>query len=169
MPINTPDIKELQAIVEWANLTPDVRELSIKFGAVELFISRDRHSPGRTPAAAPSLDAPPAIPAPVTNLAVPAPAVSAIASAGDTTHAADELVVTAPMLGTYYSAPKPGAPAFVEVGSRVTKGTVLCIVEVMKLMNSIEASLDGVVTRILVENNQTVEYGEPLIVIKRDA
>ncbi len=71
------------------------------------------------------------------------------------------------MVGTYYSSPKPGAPSFVSVGDTVTKGTVLAIVEVMKLMNNIEAEVDGTVTQILVENEQAVEYGQPLLVIKR--
>ena len=60
-------------------------------------------------------------------------------------------------------------PAFVNVGDRVSPDSVLCILEVMKLMNNIEANVDGVVTQILVENEQAVEYGQPLMVIKRDA
>ena len=72
------------------------------------------------------------------------------------------------MVGTYYSSPKPGAPAFVSVGDTVTKGSVLAIVEVMKLMSNIEAEFDGTVTQILIENEQAVEYGQPLLVIKRN-
>ena len=73
------------------------------------------------------------------------------------------------MVGTFYAAPKPGDPDFVTVGSTVTANSVLCIVEVMKLMNNIEAGVDGTVVRILVNNEQPVQYGQPLMVIKRSA
>ncbi len=74
--------------------------------------------------------------------------------------------VTSPMVGTFYSAPSPDAEAYVEVGSRVKKGQTLCIIEAMKLMNEVESEYDGVVTSILVENGQPVEYGEPLFYIE---
>lgn len=76
------------------------------------------------------------------------------------------ITITAPLLGTFYRASSPDAPPFVEVGSKVKKGQVLCIVEAMKLMNEIESETDGVVMRILVENGQPVEYGEPLFLIE---
>lgn len=175
MPLNPPDIKELKTIVDWVNLTEDVRELSIKFGDVELFISRDQ--PG-TPAPAPAVVAPPAGTAPVA--AVPSPAVQAPArqvppaapasggafSVG--TLATDEVLVKAPMVGVFYAAPKPGDPPFVSIGDSVTSSTVVGIVEVMKLMNNLEAKAEGTVARILVENEQAVEYGQPLLVIKRN-
>ncbi len=72
------------------------------------------------------------------------------------------LEVTSPMVGTFYRAPAPGAPPFVEVGSRVAPGTVLCIIEAMKLMNELEAEVSGTVAEILVENGQPVEYGQVL-------
>ncbi len=74
--------------------------------------------------------------------------------------------VTSPIVGTFYRASSPDAEPFVEVGSRVQKGQVLCIIEAMKLMNEIESEVDGVVVRILVENGQPVEYGEPLFLIE---
>lgn len=171
MPLNPPDITELKAIIDWMNVSDDVRELSLKYGDVELFITRNERSTG--PVAVPAPSAQPA-PVPAAPVAAPtAPAAPAAPAAGgegsDVSLAADEMLVTAPMVGTYYAAPKPGAPAFVEVGGRVEVGSVLCIVEVMKLMNNIEAPSAGVVTRILVENNQTVEYGQPMLVIRRDA
>jgi acetyl-CoA carboxylase biotin carboxyl carrier protein len=70
--------------------------------------------------------------------------------------------VTSPIVGTFYRQPSPGAPPFVEVGDRVKKGQVLCLVEAMKLMNEIEAELDAEVVEILVANGQPVEYGEIL-------
>ncbi|MFB2599625.1 acetyl-CoA carboxylase biotin carboxyl carrier protein subunit [Herbiconiux sp. P17] len=184
MPLNPPDIKELRALVDWVNLTDDVRELSITFGDVELFISRDRRSAagGSTPAsaatAAPAPSPVASVPAPTPVAAVPAPApvaptpAPAPAPARDgfsaDALAADEVLITAPMVGVFYASPKPGDPAFVTIGEAVAAETVLCIVEVMKLMSNIEAGVDGTVTQILVENEQAVEYGQPLMVITRN-
>jgi len=71
-----------------------------------------------------------------------------------------------PMVGTFYRAPSPGAPAFVEVGQSVSKGQTLCIIEAMKLLNEIESDVSGTVKAILVENGQPVEYGQPLFLIE---
>jgi acetyl-CoA carboxylase biotin carboxyl carrier protein len=71
-----------------------------------------------------------------------------------------------PMVGTFYRAPSPGAPPFVEVGQPVTKGQTLCIIEAMKLLNEIESDATGTVKAVLVENGQPVEYGQPLFVIE---
>lgn len=78
------------------------------------------------------------------------------------------ILVKSPMVGTFYRAPEPGAHPFVEVGQRVTPDTVLCIIEVMKLMNSIPARHSGVVTHILIEDAQPVEFGQVLMVIDPD-
>ncbi len=75
-------------------------------------------------------------------------------------------VVKSPMVGTFYRASSPGAKAFVEVGSQVKEGETLCIVEAMKILNEIESDKSGTVTRILGENGQAVEYGQPLFVIE---
>jgi acetyl-CoA carboxylase biotin carboxyl carrier protein len=75
-------------------------------------------------------------------------------------------VVTSPIVGTFYRAPSPEAPPFVEVGDRVRKGQVLCIVEAMKLMNEIESDVDGIVEKVHPQNAQPVEYGEPLFTIR---
>lgn len=76
------------------------------------------------------------------------------------------ITVTSPIVGTFYRAPSPDAPPFVDAGSRVKKGQVICVIEAMKLMNEIESEVDGVVVRALVENGQPVEYGEPLFLIE---
>ncbi|MGE5894440.1 MAG: acetyl-CoA carboxylase biotin carboxyl carrier protein [bacterium] len=73
--------------------------------------------------------------------------------------------VTSPIVGTFYRSPSPDAPPFVDMGSEVKKGQVLCIIEAMKLMNEIESEIDGTMVRVLVENGQPVEYGEPLFLI----
>jgi acetyl-CoA carboxylase biotin carboxyl carrier protein len=71
-----------------------------------------------------------------------------------------------PMVGTFYRAPSPGAPTFVEIGQTVTKGQTLCIIEAMKLLNEIESDVSGTIKAILVENGQPVEYGQPLFLIE---
>ena len=74
-------------------------------------------------------------------------------------------LVKAPMVGTFYRSGSPGAAAFVEVGATVKQGDTLCIIEAMKLMNEIEADASGTITKILVENGQPVEYGQPMFLI----
>jgi acetyl-CoA carboxylase biotin carboxyl carrier protein len=75
-------------------------------------------------------------------------------------------IVKSPIVGTFYRAPAPGAKPFAEVGSRVKKGDVLCIIEAMKIMNEVKSDVNGVVEEILVENGQPVEYGQPLFKIR---
>lgn len=74
--------------------------------------------------------------------------------------------VTSPLVGTFYRGPSPDSQPFVEVGSRVEKGQVLCIIEAMKIMNEIESDVSGIVKKVLVQNGQPVEYGEPLFLIE---
>ncbi|MGD1075612.1 MAG: acetyl-CoA carboxylase biotin carboxyl carrier protein [Thermodesulfovibrionales bacterium] len=76
------------------------------------------------------------------------------------------ITVTSPIVGTFYGSPSPELQPFVENGTKIKKGQVLCIIEAMKLMNEIESEVDGVVMRVLVENAQPVEYGEPLFLIE---
>jgi acetyl-CoA carboxylase biotin carboxyl carrier protein len=75
-------------------------------------------------------------------------------------------IITSPIVGTFYRAPNPEASSFANVGDRVSKGKVLCIIEAMKLMNEIESDIDGVITRIYPSNGQPVEYGEKLFAVK---
>lgn len=171
-----PDLKELKAIVDWVNLAEDVRELSLKFGDVELFVSRNRDTTGVVQGATAPLAAEPSVPTkedvptPAAPIAVPAPVVGEQEVAHDAGQLTDdEVLITAPMLGTFYASPQPGAPAFVSVGDRVQPNSVLAIVEVMKLMNNIEAGVEGTVVRVLAANESLVEYGQPLIVIRKGA
>ena len=98
-------------------------------------------------------NAPPVVPA--------APAAAVIAAAATP----EGHVVKSPMVGTFYRSASPGAKFFAEVGDTVKAGQTVCIIEAMKLMNEIETDKDGVITAILIENGQPVEYGEPLFVI----
>lgn len=79
---------------------------------------------------------------------------------------ADLHQITSPMVGTFYTSPSPEAGPYVKIGDKVTKDTVVCIVEAMKLFNEIEAEVDGEIVEILVENGQLVEYGQPLFAVK---
>jgi acetyl-CoA carboxylase biotin carboxyl carrier protein len=117
---------------------------------------------GATPAM-PAMAAAPAVaaPAPVPAAAPEAPAVL--------TPAGDDLglvIVKAPIVGTFYRAPEPGAPPFVDTGQAVRRGQVLCIIEAMKLMNEINAECDGEMVSAFVENGQPVQYGERLFAIR---
>ena len=78
----------------------------------------------------------------------------------------DVYAVASPMVGVFYAAPAPGKEPYVRTGSRVKKGDILCIIEAMKLMNEIESEFDGTVKEILVENEQMVEFGQPMFVIE---
>ncbi|ART47310.1 acetyl-CoA carboxylase biotin carboxyl carrier protein [Acidovorax carolinensis] len=102
------------------------------------------------------MPAPAAAAAPVAVAELPAPVAAA-----PTGH-----VVKSPMVGTFYRSSSPGAKAFVEVGSQVKEGETICIIEAMKILNEIEADKSGTVTKILGENGQAVEYGQPLFVIE---
>ncbi|MBI5075941.1 MAG: acetyl-CoA carboxylase biotin carboxyl carrier protein [Nitrospirae bacterium] len=76
------------------------------------------------------------------------------------------ITVTSPIVGTFYRSPSPEAASFIEIGQKVKKGQVLCLIEAMKLMNEIECEADGTVVKALVENGQAVEYGEPLFLVE---
>ena len=96
------------------------------------------------------------------------PRPNAAAAATGVTLSPDLHVIRSPMVGTFYRASEPGAKPFVEEGARVAPDTVVCIIEVMKLMNSVSAGVHGVVERVLVENAHMVEFGQPLIAIRVD-
>jgi acetyl-CoA carboxylase biotin carboxyl carrier protein len=142
------EIKELLQIFNESG----VGELELQRGEDRLRIRRAGES-GATPAASVA-----AAPAEFTTAAPTAPAK---APESDSTH----ILVKSPIVGTFYDAPSPGAPAFVKVGDKVEVGQVLCIIESMKLMNEIEAEVAGVVASKLVENGRPVEYGEALFAI----
>lgn len=99
-------------------------------------------------------------------MAVPAAAHPTAAPAATVAEPPDEgHVVKSPMVGTFYRSPSPGAPVFVELGQSVNEGQTLCIIEAMKLLNEIESDVSGTIKRILVENGQPIEYGQPLFII----
>jgi acetyl-CoA carboxylase biotin carboxyl carrier protein len=116
---------------------------------------------------APVTQAAVAMPAPVAAVVAPVPAAAPAAAAVAAEPAAPKgHVIKSPMVGTFYRASSPGAKPFVELGQTIKEGEAVCIVEAMKILNEIEADKSGVVTQILVENGQAVEYGQPLFVVE---
>ncbi len=109
-----------------------------------------------------------AMPAPVPAAPTAAAAAAPVAAAPVVIEPPVESghIVPSPMVGTFYRSSSPGAKAFAEVGDQVKAGQPVCIIEAMKIMNEIEADQDGTITKILVENGQPVEYGQPLFVIE---
>ncbi|WP_067862114.1 acetyl-CoA carboxylase biotin carboxyl carrier protein [Neptuniibacter marinus] len=147
------DIRKVKKLIELLEES-NINEIEIKEGEESVRISRGAPAPVAAYPAAP-MPTPAAAPAPA---AVPTEAVSeAPVTSGH--------VVQSPMVGTFYSAPSPSSPAFIEVGKTVKAGDVICIVEAMKMMNQIEADKSGVIEAILVEDGQPVEYDQPLVTI----
>ena len=151
--MDTRKIKALIALLEES----DVAEIEIHEGEESVRISRYSQN-----AAAPVVATMPAA-APIA--AAPASATPAEESSSETAVPSGHQV-TAPMVGTFYRAPSPGAKPFVEVGQQVGEGDTLCIIEAMKMLNQIEADKAGKIAAILVENGQPIEYGQPLIIIE---
>jgi acetyl-CoA carboxylase biotin carboxyl carrier protein len=155
------DIRKVKKLIELLEES-GIAEIEIKEGEEAVRISRMPTSQMvahyATAAAAPPVAAAPA----------PAP-VAATASGGIPSvpaRRANEHVVAAPMVGTFYAAATPGAKPFVEIGSEVKEGQVLCIIEAMKMMNQIESDKSGKITAIMATNGDPVEFGQPLFVIE---
>jgi len=106
--------------------------------------------------------------APAPLAAAPAPTAATLAAAAAAEAPAEPVgkVIKSPMVGTFYRAASPGAKAFADVGDNVKTGQAICIIEAMKIMNEIEADVEGKVLRILCENGQAVEFGQPLFVVE---
>ena len=155
------DIRKVKKLIELLEES-NIGEIEIKEGEESVRISRH----GNQPAAPVAYAAPaPVAPAPAPAAApAPAEAPAAEAAAPAAAPVADNAVLS-PMVGTFYRAPSPEAPSFVEVGQTVRVGDVLCIVEAMKMMNQIEADRAGTVTAIHVDNGEAVEFDQPLISI----
>jgi acetyl-CoA carboxylase biotin carboxyl carrier protein len=150
------DIRKVKKLIELLEES-GIAEIEITEGEESVRISRyPVTGPAALQAAMPIMAAAPAAAAPAAAVA-PAAAIEA-PSAGHR--------ITAPMVGTYYGAPAPGAKSFVELGSHVEVGDTLCIIEAMKMMNQIEAETSGTVVSILAENGEPVEYGQPLFIIE---
>ncbi|MGB9690817.1 MAG: acetyl-CoA carboxylase biotin carboxyl carrier protein [Candidatus Sumerlaeaceae bacterium] len=175
------DIKELFILMK----ENDIAELNIEQGETKIHIVGSRASAVQAAAVSPVVPVVSSLPpvgmvAPATQPAVAAAPVAAASSPSDAAGTIETALPTAesetlpsnvktinsPMVGTFYRAPAPDAPPFVDVGDRVKEDTTLCIIEAMKLMNEIKAEMRGKVVKILVENGMPVEYGQPLFLIE---
>jgi acetyl-CoA carboxylase biotin carboxyl carrier protein len=149
------DIRKVKKLIELLDES-GIAEIEITEGEESVRISRYSNQ-----APAPALVAAPAIAAaPVAAAAAPAPVAATVAEVEEDGHA-----VTAPMVGTFYSAPSPGSAEFVQMGDRVNVGDTLCIVEAMKMMNPIEAEVSGTIKSIRAQSGDPVEYGQTLFMI----
>jgi acetyl-CoA carboxylase biotin carboxyl carrier protein len=141
MPLSDDDVREILRIIDESDLS----ELRIDTEGFSLHVVKGERR----------LEAPAPPPPRAREPQAPPPASAATASDGLVT-------VTAPMLGTFYRAEAPGQPPFVEVGKRVEPDTIVCIIEVMKMMNSVPAGVSGTIAEVLATNAELVEYGQPL-------
>ena len=142
------DIRKIKKLIEIIEES-DIAEIEIKEGEEAIRISRYSAAPAQVAYA-------------------PAPSVQA-AAVVTATPAEEKItghVVKSPMVGTFYRSATPGTKVFVEVGQAVLAGDTLCIIEAMKILNQIEADKSGIITQILVENAEPVEYGQPLFIIE---
>jgi acetyl-CoA carboxylase biotin carboxyl carrier protein len=149
------DIRKIKKLIELLEESK-IAEIEVREGEESIRIIRY----GQPPAPMMTMAVPGMMSAPNAALVAASSAPTAAANTEPTGHK-----VTAPMVGTCYRAPSPGAKSFVEVGQRVAAGETLCIIEAMKMLNQIEADKDGTITAILVENGQPVEYGQPMFII----
>lgn len=164
-PVKMSDIEALIEVFQ----ASDWDELHIAMEGFEIFLSNDpaARMPGAAPAAPAPAVPPAALPAPAPAGAAPAAAVSAAAAAPDEGAVPPNWVaVTAPNLGTFYRAPKPGAAPYVEVGQTVTEDSELCLIEVMKLFTALRSGVAGTVRRICVPDGAMVEHGQTLFWIE---
>jgi acetyl-CoA carboxylase biotin carboxyl carrier protein len=149
------DIRKVKKLIELLEES-GISELEISEGEESVRISRHPRM---------AMQAPVAMGSPMVQAAPLAAAMPATA-AGEHKPRNDEYTVTSPMVGTYYSAASPGAKSFVDIGTEVKVGQILCIIEAMKMMNQIESDKTGRVTAILAKNGEPVEFGQPLFIIE---
>ena len=150
------DIRKVKKLIELLE-TSDIAEIEIKEGEEAVRISRSSSvmttvvAPATAPATAPA--------------AAPAPSPVAAAEEKLAPQTTSGHVVSSPMVGTFYRSPSPSSPPFVEIGTHVKAGDVVCIIEAMKMMNQIEAEKAGIIEAILVNDGEPVEFDQPLVTI----
>jgi acetyl-CoA carboxylase biotin carboxyl carrier protein len=156
------DIRKIKKLIELLEES-GIAEIEIKEGEEAVRISRMTAPAAGVPVAQAVHSA-----APPAGVAARMPEVPAAAhaEAGAARPKPGEHVITAPMVGTFYAAPSPGAKAFVEIGDEIKVGQVLCVIEAMKMMNQIEADKAGRIASIMARNGDPVEFGQPLFVIE---
>jgi acetyl-CoA carboxylase biotin carboxyl carrier protein len=152
------DIRKIKKLIELLEES-GIAEIEIKEGEEAVRISRMPVSAAAQPPQVTHLPAPATLPPAVVSEV-------AIAQSAVQTPKPSEHVITAPMVGTFYASPSPGAKAFVEIGDEIKVGQVLCIIEAMKMMNQIEADRAGRIASVMARNGDPVEFGQPLFVVE---
>jgi acetyl-CoA carboxylase biotin carboxyl carrier protein len=157
------DLRKLKSLIDLVSES-NISELEITEAEGKIrIVKSDPHPPASAQTV--YMQAPAAAPAALSPVAAATPTATAAAAAAE--HPAETgHVVKSPMVGTFYRAPSPGAKPFVEVGDTIKEGQPICIIEAMKIMNEIEADASGTVKRMLCENGQAVEFGQPLFIIE---
>ena len=155
------DLRKIKKLIELLDES-GIAEIEVTEGEESVRISRYGTAPPPMTAAAPAGSG--GFPAAAGG--VPAPASEPPPAPEEERSRPKGFEIEAPMVGTMYRAPSPGAPPFVEVGSRISAGDVVCIIEAMKILNQIESEVNGSVKEILVENGQPVEYGQTLMIVE---
>ena len=150
------NLKELKEIIDIVTSNESIEELEIEKSGVRLRIRRSSNHVGSVSTAS------------VASIAATSPTITSAPVPSKVLAETEELFyIKSPIVGTFYAAPNPDSEPFASVGDMVEKGSVLCIIEAMKLMNEIQAETTGEVVKIYVENGQAVEYGQPLFGIKQ--
>ncbi len=155
------DLRKLKTLIDLVSES-NISELEITEADGKVRIVKSDPAAAYLPVTAPL----PVTTAAAAPVAAPTPAAAAAPAAAPEVPEETGHFVKSPMVGTFYRSSSPGAQAFVEVGSTVKEGEPICIIEAMKIMNEIEADKSGTVTKILCENGQAVEFGQPLLVIE---
>ena len=163
MALTHDDVKNLISIIDSAE---HLEEIELSWGDFQIHLWRNAGASRSTSANAPApMPATPSVPSPASDRVAPSPAAPPHAVAPPAAGldlAPGEVAIRAPMLGTFYRASAPGAEPFVDVGSEVGPDTVVCLIEVMKMMNSVKAGVAGTVVEVCAANAEVVELGEPL-------
>lgn len=150
------DIRKVKKLIELLEES-GISELEISEGEESVRISRHPRM---------AMQAPVAMGSPMMQAAALAAPATPATAAGEHKPRNDDYTVTSPMVGTYYSAASPGSKSFVEIGTEIKVGQILCIIEAMKMMNQIESDKAGRVTAMLAKNGEPVEFGQPLFIIE---
>ncbi len=152
------DIKDIKAIIDLMKKNA-ISEFELERDDFKIKLRRNTNGGGSGSDEVPSISY--AAPAPMTLVAAPA-----AVAASPAVVVSNDQEIKSPMVGTFYRAPSPEAAPYVDVGTQITPDTVVCIIEAMKVMNEIKAETSGVITQVLCQNSQPVEYGQPLFKIR---
>lgn len=158
------DLRKLKTLIDLVSES-NISELEITEADGKVRIVKSEPAGAAHPMVMPAVTMAPPVPA-AAPVAAPQAASVPVQPAAEAPAEAAGHAVKSPMVGTFYRSASPGAKAFVEVGDQIKEGEPICIIEAMKIMNEIEADKSGKVTKILVENGQAVEFGQPLFIIE---